>query len=752
MKTNERRAPLALGWSTDCDTMRDAVKGLLGRVFPRHPDAFVLEWIAPAEGGYDVFEVQGVAGKVVIRGNTGISLSAGVGWYLENCCQCHVSLCGNQLNIPDPLPSAPAEAHRQETCLTCRTFFNYCTFNYTMSWWGWDEWERMIDFMALKGINMPLAITGLEAVWYNTLLTFGFDDQEARDFLCGPAYLAWQWMTNMEGVCGPLPGSWIDQQLVLGRRIIERERALGMIPIQQGFSGYVPRLMQEKRPEANIAIQNDWFGVPGTAQLDPLDPLFREFGKAFLEEEIRLFGTSHVYATDPFHEGKPPVEGDEYLHNVGTAIMDLLLEVDSEAIWAMQAWSLRKPIACAAPRNRLLILDLGGGRHKKFDDFWGYPFTEGRLNNFGDRTVLHGDLDRLAGNEFETTRRSCANLAGLGLYMEGMRNNPVYVDLFLAMIWRQDTVDVDTFLSAYARRRYGAESRAAGQAWKILHETVYQPGTDGLEPSSALAARPALDLVKSGPNRGFHIPYANDRLAKAWELLLQDAPLLSGSDAYRFDIMDVGRQVLANYAFKLARQWSAHFKQGDAAAFEATSTAFLNLLDDVDSLLMTRPEYNLGKWLRDAESRATNDEERALYRLNALSLLTLWAGETPTFFDYAWHDWGGLIKHYYRQRWVLFFDHLRDKLATGEGYADPADKEQLAFGIPRLRATPFYDKLADWELAWCQAEHDIPAAAQGDTLEIARDLLGKYGDQLAKPMPPVFEHGERTGKALESGL
>ena len=73
----------------------------------------------------------------------------------------------------------------------------------------------MIDFMAIKGINMPLAITGLEAVWRRTLLAFGVDGQEAREFLCGPAYLAWQWMTNMEGVCGPLPKSWIDQQQAL---------------------------------------------------------------------------------------------------------------------------------------------------------------------------------------------------------------------------------------------------------------------------------------------------------------------------------------------------------------------------------------------------------------------------------------------------------------------------------------------------------------------------------------------------------
>ena len=133
MNTYENRTQLALVWSTDHDAMSDAVKDLIARVFPGHQDAFVLEWIAPADGGYDVFEVQGVEGKVVIRGNTGISLSSGVGWYLENCCHCHLSLCGTQMNIPEVLPPAPSESVRHESRLTCRTFFNYCTFNYTMS-------------------------------------------------------------------------------------------------------------------------------------------------------------------------------------------------------------------------------------------------------------------------------------------------------------------------------------------------------------------------------------------------------------------------------------------------------------------------------------------------------------------------------------------------------------------------------------------------------------------------------------------
>ena len=28
-----------------------------------------------------------------------------------------------------------------------------------MPWWGWTEWERFIDWMALQGVTMPLAIT-----------------------------------------------------------------------------------------------------------------------------------------------------------------------------------------------------------------------------------------------------------------------------------------------------------------------------------------------------------------------------------------------------------------------------------------------------------------------------------------------------------------------------------------------------------------------------------------------------------------
>ena len=32
-----------------------------------------------------------------------------------------------------------------------------------MTWWSWERWEAEIDWMALHGINLPMAFTGAGA-------------------------------------------------------------------------------------------------------------------------------------------------------------------------------------------------------------------------------------------------------------------------------------------------------------------------------------------------------------------------------------------------------------------------------------------------------------------------------------------------------------------------------------------------------------------------------------------------------------
>ena len=32
--------------------------------------------------------------------------------------------------------------------------------SYSMTYWSWERWEAEIDWMALQGINLPLAFSG----------------------------------------------------------------------------------------------------------------------------------------------------------------------------------------------------------------------------------------------------------------------------------------------------------------------------------------------------------------------------------------------------------------------------------------------------------------------------------------------------------------------------------------------------------------------------------------------------------------
>src|SRR5262249_10851127 len=149
-----------------------------------------------------------------------VSIASALNWYLKYTAHCQVSWCGLNLQLPDPLP-VPSRT-RVASPYAHRVYFNYCTFSYSMPFWDWGRWQQEIDWMALHGMNMPLAITGQEAVWQNTLRHYRMSDEETRDFLCGPAFFAWQYMANLEGYGGPLPQSWIDSHTALARQILQR--------------------------------------------------------------------------------------------------------------------------------------------------------------------------------------------------------------------------------------------------------------------------------------------------------------------------------------------------------------------------------------------------------------------------------------------------------------------------------------------------------------------------------------------------
>ena len=111
-----------------------------------------------------MFEVESHGDTVILRGSSGVAIASALDWYLEHVAGVNPSLPLTPITLPTPLPRVPARV-RVTTPYQVRYFFNYCTFSYSMAWWSWSDWQSMIDWMALKGINAPLAVTGQEAVW-----------------------------------------------------------------------------------------------------------------------------------------------------------------------------------------------------------------------------------------------------------------------------------------------------------------------------------------------------------------------------------------------------------------------------------------------------------------------------------------------------------------------------------------------------------------------------------------------------------
>ncbi|KAG2679037.1 hypothetical protein I3760_11G031600 [Carya illinoinensis] len=101
---------------------------------------------------------------------------------------------------------------------------------------------------------------------------------------------------------GPLPQSWLDQQLILQKKILFRMYELGMTPVLPAFSGNVPVALKYIFPSAKIIRLGNWFSVKSdlkwccTYLLDATDSLFIEIGRAFIEQQLKEYGrTSHIY-------------------------------------------------------------------------------------------------------------------------------------------------------------------------------------------------------------------------------------------------------------------------------------------------------------------------------------------------------------------------------------------------------------------------------------------------------------------------
>lgn len=201
-----------------------------------------------------------------------------------------------------------------------------------------------------------------------------------------------------------------------------------------------------------------------------------------------------------------------------------------------------------------------------------------------------------------------------------------------------------------------------------------------------------------------------------------------GSDGYRYDVVDILRQILSNYGQKLYFEVSEAFKNRDSALFKEKNRKFLELLDDIDMLLSLRSEFSLKNWIETSESLGDNPEEADYMEYCAGLLITLWGyEENPHIFDYAWREWSGLIKGYYKKRWEIFFTYLEKCPENGSEYNE--DVLPQVYGRETFRANECYETMADFETEWLHTkksfeEYDL------DFDSTIHQLFNKYYDLI----------------------
>ncbi len=694
----------------------NAAHGVLERIVPEQVEEFELALI-PQDNGRDVFEIESRDGKIILRGNNGVSICSALNWYLKYYCNACVSLQGVQLNLPTPLPGVNPKI-RQVSPHKYRYFFNYCCFGYSLAWWDWQQWEFIIDWMALNGINLPLAVTGQESTWQKVLTDYGFDKDSVFDFLAGPPYLPFGWMGCLDGWGGPLTQDWIDRRAALQQKILKRERSLGMTPVLQGFTGHIPKALGDKIP--GIKLHKIRWIEWETYFVDPNDSMFMEIGKRFQQKQIEEFGTDHFYASDTFIEMTPPSDDPAFLKKMGQLVFSNLRSADPKAIWVMQAWiffnnsKFWKPpqteaLFSGVPDNGMLVLDLYCDNTpvwKITNSFHGKPWLWCALHNFGNTVFLHGSLPNLNNELFSTmSNPEKGNLSGIGMTQEGLDYNPVIFDFVLEMTWRDAAVDIDKWIDQYAIRRYGQSNPHAQKAWRILRNTVYDK--TGRE-RSIINRRPAISLGANTDKQELL------ELLKAWDHLIQCSDRFINVDSFHFDLVNLGRQILSNFCTLQYQELIKAYKAKDQQKLLSLSNDMLQTMQDMDRLLSSRQEFLLGDWIESAKQWGNSDKEKQTYEWNARNIITLWGDGKSTLHDYARKEWSGLIADFYLKRWNYFLDELIQSLESNQ----PLDEKKII------------GHLQNWEEEWTRNTKPFPSKPTGEPVRISKTMYQKYHEKI----------------------
>lgn len=637
-----------------------------------------------AQEDVDYYRISTSEGKVLIQGNDGVCMAAGLQYYLKRFCKVYIGQQTVQKKMPSE-PYLPEKSVYRKAYSRIRYAYNYCTLSYTMPFWDRERWQRELDWLALSGVNLVLDFTGIEEVWFRFLTELGYKEEEIRRWIVGPCYTAWQQMQNIETIGGPVPRRFFADRAALARENQAWMLDMGMIPVRQGYGGMIPSWHREHTPDVDLYPQGTWNGITRPAMLATDSSAYRDYSRRFYRIQDEVLGKgSHYYAADVFHEGgiRPEELKDD---RIAECVLGEMLSHDPESVWVVQAWQsnptkeLLEGI-CRVGRDHGLILDLSATDHPGWEktEFEGIPWVYCMLDMYGGRVSTHGEPEILAGKIPEARKRA-AYMAGIGMTAEATLHNPVVFDLLFDMAWEEDPVDLESWLRTWLEARYGCLQESAFRAWKGLLATAYHsPGYSHHGGYTQIFTfRPRLEMSYGEVWNELNTSiikrpyYDTEDFEKAVFILGESLETLGDNESWQYDMQDLLRQVLNNRATEAALSAVKAWKAKDYKVFEEKVSLFFRLFDACDRLMCIRRDTTLADWLGYAKraGESYGEETQRLFVEDAKRLITTWGEEETyrTLADYAYRQYGGLLKYYYRPRWDAFFGRM-ESISVKEWY------------------------------------------------------------------------------------
>ena len=623
-----------------------------------------------------------------------------------------------------------------------RYFFNAVAFSYTTPFYSFEDWELLLDWMALRGVNLPLAWVGYEYVLIQVFREAGLSDTDISAFLTGPPFQAWNRLGNIQGSWGPggeLPMQWVNDQFNLQKQLIPRMVELGMTPAMPSFAGFVPRAFATLYPNASVVGVGEWLSFASTynnvSLLQPIDPLYQTLQKSFMEKQAAAYGNvSHIYALDQYNEHTPSSNNPEFIQSCASNTFASLRANDPEAIWLMQGWlfyesgffwttELAQTYLEAVPGNdSMIIIDLNSEvnpQWQRLDSYYGKPWIWCELHDYGGDMGLEGNFAKITEAPVSALASPGSTMAGMGLTPEGLGGNEIIYDVLLDQAWSATPINRTSYVSSWTSRRYYVENlpQAAVDAWQLLGSTVY----NNQDPSTQAVIKSIFELepvLTSLVNRtGYHPTLVfydtNTTLVPAIHMLLNasnSSSKLTTIPEFQYDLVDLTRQLLANRFIDLYNILVGVLDStANADAVQAAGKPLLQLLEDLDDLLLSNSNFCLSTWLDAARGWSHGNATYAAYlEYTARNQITLW-GPMGEISDYASKQWGGLVGTYYAQRWEAFVEYLVGCKKNGTAYdAGAVSNMMISIG-------------EQWD-----SQVGDPEGSTGNSLEIVRSLVSKY--------------------------